>query len=47
MPIRFPGAHVPKDMTRTDIGWYVAGPLRTQNLGDMMLNVTFVSIILP
>ena len=37
MPISFPGAHVPKDMTRTGIGWYVANPLSTQNLGDMML----------
>ena len=37
MPISFPGAHVPKEMTRTGIGWYVAGPLPTQNLGDMML----------
>lgn len=37
MPISFTGAHVPKDMTRTGSGWYVADPLRTQNLGDMML----------
>jgi transposase-like protein len=37
MPISFTGAHVPKDVTCTGIGWSVADPLRTQNLGDMRL----------
>jgi hypothetical protein len=47
MPISFTGAHVPKDMTRTGIGWYVPIPCIRKTWEARCSNVTFVSIILP
>jgi putative transposase len=47
MAVRFKGAHFPKEMILTGVRWYVAYPLSTRHVEELMLDAASMWIIRP
>jgi putative transposase len=47
MAVSFKGAHFPQDIILAGVRWYVAYPLSTRHVEELMPNVGSMSIIPP